>query len=334
MDVVSTTPFPCENSTREEEVSYFDPSAKYVSQSALYNCLVAAIFGLLSVGAVLGNSAAIFLLIRTRDTFLTGNAGKLLVNLALADLVTGCFSTPFRFQMVLFQHWAYGASFCSFSCFVDNWSLFSSVYTLLMIALDRYVAVVTPFSMLFKRVSLKWWIALIWLLSILSAAPATLITRTTDIRNPCDYEDVFRTLCYVDLRYQQAVDMFTLITSYVLPLVLMIMFYAAITRRLIQSSRVVSNTTVLGQTHSARNQKVVRVLVAVVCIFLLCWLPIRLYQVIKFIYPSILKSPLVPKFYLAAYWLGVSNSTWNPIIYSFYFSKTSEIEVEETASGV
>ena len=57
-----------------------------------------------------------------------------------------------------------------------------SVYTLLMIALDRYVAVVTPFSMLFKRVSLKWWIALIWLLSILSAAPATLITRTTDMR--------------------------------------------------------------------------------------------------------------------------------------------------------
>ena len=51
--------------------------------------------------------------------------GILLVNLALADLVTGCFSTPFRFQMVLFQHWAYGEGFCSFSCFVDNCSLFA-----------------------------------------------------------------------------------------------------------------------------------------------------------------------------------------------------------------
>ncbi|XP_063715149.1 tachykinin-like peptides receptor 86C [Symsagittifera roscoffensis] len=193
-----------------------------------------------------------------------------------------------------------------------------------MIALDRYVAVVTPFSMLFKRVTLKWWLLLIWLLSFSSALPPTIISHITHIRNPCDESEILRTLCYQDLRYHYYVDLFTLVTSYVVPLICMTVCYAAITRRLIESTRVVSNTTVLGQTHSARNQKVIRVLVAVVCIFLLCWLPLRLYQLVKFIYPNILTSPLVPKFYLAAYWLGVSNSTWNPIIYSFYFIKNKK----------
>ena len=74
-------------------------------------------------------------------------------------------------------------------------------------------------------------------------------------RNPCTGE-VFRTLCYQKLDWQLQVDLFNIVTSYIMPLICMTVFYTAITRRLIQSSRVVSNTTVLGQTHAARNQKV------------------------------------------------------------------------------
>ena len=65
----------CSNSTEQEIIQTFDPYRNYVSSSLFYNISISSFFGLVSIGAIVGNSAAIYLLIRTRDTFLSGNAG-------------------------------------------------------------------------------------------------------------------------------------------------------------------------------------------------------------------------------------------------------------------
>ena len=75
MDYNSGYNFSCDNISRSDLLSQVDVYANYVSKSFVYNLSLSSIFGLLSIGAVVGNSAAIYLLVTTRDTFVTGNAG-------------------------------------------------------------------------------------------------------------------------------------------------------------------------------------------------------------------------------------------------------------------
>lgn len=61
--------------------------------------------------------------------------------------------------------------------------------------------------------------------------------------------------------------------------------------------------------------KVVRMFIAVVFIFAICWLPYHLFYVYSYHRPHITSSNYVPHLFLAFYWLAMSNSMVNPIIY-------------------
>ncbi|XP_022245713.1 neuromedin-K receptor-like [Limulus polyphemus] len=60
---------------------------------------------------------------------------------------------------------------------------------------------------------------------------------------------------------------------------------------------------------------VVRMLVAVALVFAICWLPYHVYFIYAYHHPKILKTDYIQHVYLAFYWLAMSNSTYNPIVY-------------------
>lgn len=62
-------------------------------------------------------------------------------------------------------------------------------------------------------------------------------------------------------------------------------------------------------------QKVVRMFIAVVTIFAICWLPYHMFYVYSYHQPQITSSNYVPHLFLGFYWLAMSNSMVNPIIY-------------------
>ena len=53
----------------------------------------------------------------------------------------------------------------------------------------------------------------------------------------------------------------------------------------------------------------------VVVIFALCWLPYNIYFIATIIDPSITFMPYIQQCYLAIYWLAMSNSMYNPMVY-------------------
>lgn len=67
--------------------------------------------------------------------------------------------------------------------------------------------------------------------------------------------------------------------------------------------------------------QVVKMMMVVVVIFAVCWLPFQIYFIITSYYPTITDSEYVQEIYLAIYWLAMSNSMYNPIIYCWMNSR-------------
>ncbi|GFO39362.1 substance-k receptor, partial [Plakobranchus ocellatus] len=60
---------------------------------------------------------------------------------------------------------------------------------------------------------------------------------------------------------------------------------------------------------------VVKMMIAVVVIFGLCWLPTHIYFILISVINELPLWPYIQQVYLLIYWLAMSNSMYNPIIY-------------------
>lgn len=67
--------------------------------------------------------------------------------------------------------------------------------------------------------------------------------------------------------------------------------------------------------------QVVKMMIVVVLIFAICWLPFHAYFIITACYPALTETPFIQEVYLGIYWLAMSNSMYNPIIYCWMNSR-------------
>lgn len=63
------------------------------------------------------------------------------------------------------------------------------------------------------------------------------------------------------------------------------------------------------------NLQVVKMMIVVVVIFGVCWLPQHVFFIVTNIYPGLQHYLHIQHIYLVIYWLAMSNSMYNPIIY-------------------
>lgn len=117
-------------------------------------------------------------------------------------------------------------------------------------------------------------------------------------------------LSFSTLRYEVAFIMLT----YVIPMLSLVITYTLMSRVLWGSKGIGEETDV--QKESIRSkQKVARMLMTVVLLFGLCWLPYHGYFLYSHLYPEINYSRYIQHIFLFSYWLAMSNSMYNPIIY-------------------
>ena len=67
--------------------------------------------------------------------------------------------------------------------------------------------------------------------------------------------------------------------------------------------------------------QVVKMFIAVVIVFAICWLPYHLYFIFTYHFNELTKSPMVQHVYLGFYWLAMSNSMFNPFVYYWMNSR-------------
>lgn len=131
--------------------------------------VLAVLYGSISILSITGNSLVI--LVIAKDKKMQTVTNIFIANLASADIFLGMFATPFQFHPALHQRWDFPHILCKLAPFFKVLSVTVSVFTLTIISIDRYVAVIYPlkagFSKCYAIVSLLF----IWLLGFGSSFP-------------------------------------------------------------------------------------------------------------------------------------------------------------------
>ncbi|KAM4839834.1 substance-K receptor [Urocitellus parryii] len=261
--------------------------------------------------AVTGNATVIWIILAHQRMRTVTN--YFIVNLALADLCMATFNATFNFVYASHNIWYFGRVFCYFQNLFPITVTFVSIYSMTAIAADRYMAIVHPFQPRLSAPSTKAVIAGIWLVALALAFPQCFYSTIT--------VDQGATKCVVawpeDSRDKSLLQYHLVVIAliYLLPLLVMFIAYSIIGLTLWR--RAVPRHQVHGANlrHLQAKKKFVKTMVLVVVTFAICWLPYHLYFILGNFREDIYCHKFIQQVYLALFWLAMSSTMYNPIIY-------------------
>ena len=268
--------------------------------------------------ALLGNAFVIRIMTTNRRLKTTTNI--MIIQLAIADLMVTFFVMPMVVSSFFggFPFWfggTVGTATCKMIHFLSHITIASSIITLVLMAVERFFAVVQPMRRVSYFRSKKAVTFTIWGMSISIMSPILVAGNTTEIaehRYVCTEKlQAFGDPVYVERVFY--ISMFVLL--YAVPLLLVAVLYSVISyklwfRRLPGS--VVSRNKKLADTEK---RCIVRMLISIVIVFALCWLPAHINHYILS-YPEKQFSANLPTWLVYVnFWVSHANSAFNPCLY-------------------
>ncbi|XP_045211888.1 substance-P receptor-like [Mercenaria mercenaria] len=281
--------------------------------------VLAILYGSISIIAIIGNGLVI--LVIAKDKRMQTVTNIFIGNLAVADVIIGLFTTPFQFQPALLQRWDFPDFLCSIAPSFKILSVSVSVFTLTIISLDRYVAVIYPLKAGFSKSLAFICLALIWILSIGSSFPEGYFHSVRPVYDMDTYES--KPFClpqWPTEDFGKYYHLYLVSVQYFFPLLVINFSYTRIACR-IWGTKVPGNAIDRDNVRQRTRQKVVKMLIIVVLLFAFCWMPFQLYGIISEFQPDINGYKYINVIWFCFNWLAMSNSCYNPFIYGLLNEK-------------
>lgn len=150
--------------------------------------VVPAVFGLIFVVGVVGNSLVMVVIGKMRYSVGGGGGGGagggggkrsgsptniFILNLSVADLSFLLFCVPFQATIYSLPEWVFGAFLCRFGHYFSTVSMLVSIFTLVAMSVDRYIAVVRSKKSpcVRSRRNALTGVCVIWTLSLVCSVP-------------------------------------------------------------------------------------------------------------------------------------------------------------------
>ncbi len=297
-------------------------SCKILNPSVITNAILVVAYVTLVVAACVENTIVIYL-VRTYKDLKQSTFNYLIINMAVADLIDVCFATMVSVAFVFVgPQWIpglVGKISCKLVYFVFVMSIGLSISTLIVMSVDRYMAIVHAMKRPMSSSTARRSIALSWIISAIAASPylykmdTRKISEETTICSSSWSKDPVQHLFYSKLDESAKILIF-----YVMPL-----FVIGTTNTIIGNSlrkrRPVGNNQTQERIN-IQNQKIYRLLVATVALFAFCWLFTHVNHLMSVFFPfkyCALPAP-VPLFF---FWMSHINAAINPIIYFMFNNK-------------
>ena len=268
------------------------------------------------------NTMVIYLM-RTCKDLRQSTFNHLIINMAVADIIDVCFSTITSLSfMFVGVNWilGYGGKIsCKLVCFSVSVSIGLSISTLVIMSVDRYMAIVHVMTNPISSATTKKCIALSWIVSVIVGVPCLYKIDTTESEGG---STICRSVWSDDpeehLLYSTLEECGKVLTLYLLPLILLGTTSVIIGLSL-RKRRPLGNSETQERI-SAQNQRIFKLLVSIVVLFAFCWLFAHVNHLISVL--SLSKYCALPAHVpLLSFWISHTNAAINSIIYFIFNSK-------------
>ncbi|XP_062398232.1 chemerin-like receptor 1 [Sardina pilchardus] len=283
-----------DNSTAEEEHSIKSQSTCF-TEEACFTLVV--INGVIFVLGVFGNGIVIWIAgLKMKKTINT----TWYLSLAVSDFLV-CAIHPFNIAHLALQDWVFGLFLCKFTSFMMFVNMFSSIFLLVFISVDRCVAVVFPVWAQNHRTVRTASVAVLlaWMLSVVLSIPSIIFR---DVKHHMGKSHCFNNYG-ADPHSHAAIAVSRFVSGFVVPFVVIIVCYSVITLRLMGSQ-------------IKRSSKPLKVMTALIVTFFICWLPYHVFILLELHHGAYVQQHLVHGLQFGTL-LALANSCLNPVLYVF-----------------
>ncbi|XP_039199097.1 C-X-C chemokine receptor type 1-like [Crotalus tigris] len=289
---------------------YAEP-CKLQQRTVAIKYIVAFIYLLVCILSLLGNSLVILVVSYSKGNHSVTDV--YLLNLAIADLL---FAVTLPIWAVYRAHeWIFGIFMCKITSVLKEVNFYSGVLLLAFISFDRYLAIVyATRAATQKRHWVKFVCIGIWLFAFLFSLPVIRFREVfTDSNSP-------HRVCYENIggnqttKWRVVLRILPQVFGFLLPLTIMMICYGITVHRLYQMK-------------NKQKKKAMKVILAVVLVFVICWLPYN----IALLFDTLLRIGVITETcsvqesidnaLSGTEILGVAHSCINPIIYAFIGQK-------------
>ncbi|EEC00437.1 allatostatin receptor, putative [Ixodes scapularis] len=307
---------PCEKNTSGAPSlnSEDDYTEYYQGNTALEEVLaivVPVLFGAIAIVGFFGNALVVLVVLCNPQMRSTTNI--LIINLAMADLLFIVFCVPFTGWDYTLDYWPFGDVWCRIVQYLVIVCAYASIYTLVLMSFDRFLAVVHPITSMSIRTERNAYLAifLTWVMILLACIPALFSHGMVIV------DDNFASCTFLAHKGYSIVafQICFFMSSFVVPLALVFILYVLMLKRLwfgVTPGGRVSAESVRSK------RRVTRLVVVVVVVFAVCWCPVQIVLVLKSV--NLYGQPMNPPrivVQIASQILAYTNSCVNPFLYAF-----------------
>lgn len=140
--------------------------------------VVPIFFGLIGITGLLGNALVVLVVIL--NPLMRSTTNVLIINLAVSDLLFVIFCIPFTATDYIMNVWPFGDLWCKMVQYLIVVTAHASIYTLVLMSLDRFLAVVYPIASRSIRTERNTIVAcsILWIVILTTALPTMFLHGT------------------------------------------------------------------------------------------------------------------------------------------------------------
>ncbi|CAB4054249.1 ASTA-R [Lepeophtheirus salmonis] len=297
----------------------------------LTTIFVPLVFSIIVIVGTIGNVLVILVVATNHQMRNTTNV--LILNLAVADFLFITLCVPSTATDYILNSWPFGLTWCQAVQYMIYVTSYVSIYTLILMSLDRFLAVVYPVvSLPFRTVEnavmaiITTWIIIstasspIWFSHHLQIKPNADLrdsnTTLSENLNDADRDKYWCRFSTEDYSIRGFYISF-FVAGFAIPLALISILYLLLLKRLWNPA--IGHTNLSKE--SLRNKKrVTKLVLIVIVVFAVCWAPIQLVLILKALDLFVTNGPedyhrIIIQ--ILAHVLAYLNGCINPILYAF-----------------
>lgn len=269
------------NNSTKIPLNYSSPAC-----SAVVSTTFTVTLSVISAAAFIGNALVATTFIKTRR--LRTSTNYYIVNMAVSDLLCPIFNWPLYAsegmltpEVLISEPWA--SPVCKLGMYFRAVSQAVSILSLMLIALDRFVAIVYPLKVIMLNVKVRViLLSMSWVIPILFGLPYAL------------YATVIKVERYTFCRFLMSDESLTVFNAagfvvfYIVPLITITVLYSEVLRTL--KTRPLPGELLNDQKTEKRrqqNRRILKILISIVFAFFVCWTPLCIYLFLKKFYPAL-----------------------------------------------